>query len=308
MAGFAHIASPLTDLTKGTSGKGKYVIIPWLEEHEAAFKALKAAMMKEVVLEFPDCNKPYVLHTDASSFAIGGVLSQTDEVGNLRPVTFFSRRLNNAERNYDAVSREALAIIFGLKYNRPFIYGQPIELVCDNSPLIWLCSQADPPPRVARWQILLSEYNITNIKHIKGSQNLVADTLSRVEPDMVADLLEETPLLCNISLAEDSGEIDWNLAELWIKQDTVSLYDNIKKYLAGVTNIVAKGLTAPITQFFVENELLYLKNTSSYGLEKDRVCLPPSFVNKALRLAHSTPVSGHGGIHLTVERLRNFAY
>ena len=54
VAGFAHIASPLTDLTKGTSGKGRNVIIPWLEEHEAAFKALKAAMMNEVVLEFPD--------------------------------------------------------------------------------------------------------------------------------------------------------------------------------------------------------------------------------------------------------------
>ena len=76
---------------------------------------------------------------------------------------------------------------------------------------------------------------------------------------MVADLLEETPLLCNISLAEDSIEIDWNLAKLRKEQDTVPLYDNIKKYLAGVTNIVPKGLTAPITQFFVENELIVLE-------------------------------------------------
>ena len=89
MSRFAHIASPLTDLTKGISGKGKNVTIPWLEAHEAAFNELKDAMCNEVVLEFHDCNKPYVLHTDASSHAIGGVLSQTDTVGNLKPVTFF---------------------------------------------------------------------------------------------------------------------------------------------------------------------------------------------------------------------------
>merc|ERR1711888_458731 len=92
--GFAHIASPLTNLTKGYTGKGKSVKIPWQPEHETAFEALKNAMVNDVVLKFPDFSKPFALYTDASGFAIGGVLSQQTEGGDFRPVTFFSRRLN----------------------------------------------------------------------------------------------------------------------------------------------------------------------------------------------------------------------
>ena len=69
---FAQIASPLTDLTKGISGKGKNIVILWLEVHDVAFKELKAAMCNEVVSQFPDCKKPYVLNTDASNHAIRG--------------------------------------------------------------------------------------------------------------------------------------------------------------------------------------------------------------------------------------------
>ena len=93
VARFAQIASPLTDLTKGINGKGKNIIIPWLEAHDVAFNELKVTMCYEVVLQFPDWEKPYTLHMDASDYAIGGVLSQTDSFRKLRPVTFFSRRL-----------------------------------------------------------------------------------------------------------------------------------------------------------------------------------------------------------------------
>ena len=62
-------------------GKGRNVIIPWEESHDAAFNELKQAMCREVVLSFPDWEKPFCFHTDASAFAIGGVLSQASDDG-----------------------------------------------------------------------------------------------------------------------------------------------------------------------------------------------------------------------------------
>ena len=85
---FAQIASPLTDLTKGISGKGKNIVILWLEVHDVAFKELKAAMCNKVILQFPDYEKPYIFHIDTSNYVIG-ILSQADSFGNIRPVTFF---------------------------------------------------------------------------------------------------------------------------------------------------------------------------------------------------------------------------
>ena len=119
---FAEIANPLTELTKGYAiGKGNKINITdkWGILQDKAFGELKRILEEDVVLAFPDFDKPFKLSTDASAHTIGGVLSQEDPItGRDKPITFFSRRLNNAERNYEILSKEALGIIFGLKYNR----------------------------------------------------------------------------------------------------------------------------------------------------------------------------------------------
>ena len=61
-----------------------------------AFEELKEALVKKVVLDIADPCKPFVLETDASDYAVGGVLSQKDAEGNLRPVAFFSRKLEGS--------------------------------------------------------------------------------------------------------------------------------------------------------------------------------------------------------------------
>ena len=83
--------APLTDLAKGP----KHKKFEWKDEHEQAFKALKLMVSKEVILAYPDWTKPFVIHTDASDFQLGAVISQND-----KPIAFFSRKLNSAQRNY----------------------------------------------------------------------------------------------------------------------------------------------------------------------------------------------------------------
>ena len=98
---FAKIASPLTDLTKGfTVSKSQKISIVdrWKVSQQASFDQLKQIICEDVTLAFPNFNLPFKLSTDASDFAIGGILSQHDpSTGEDRPITFFSRRLNDAE-------------------------------------------------------------------------------------------------------------------------------------------------------------------------------------------------------------------
>ena len=91
---FAHIAVPLTEQLKARSATNKK--IQWTKEMLDAFEKLKRALLENVVLDIADPTKPFVLEVDASDFAIGGVLSQRDSEHNLRPVAFFSRKLEGS--------------------------------------------------------------------------------------------------------------------------------------------------------------------------------------------------------------------
>ena len=86
-------------------------------------------------------------------------MQQEDDEGKLRPLTYFSRTLNAADKNCSAVEREALAVIYGLKVNRSLILGYMVEIRFDHSPLTWLLREETQSGRVARWQMLPSEYD-----------------------------------------------------------------------------------------------------------------------------------------------------
>ena len=309
--GYSNIAAPLHDLTKGYSKRGKKIEVRWGEVEETAFNALKDAMTNDVVLYYPDFSKLFYLTTDASDIAIGGYLHQIDENGSDRPVLFFSKKLLDAETRYDIIDLEALAVVYGLKVSRPYILGREVEITSDNAPLVWMLKSANPSSRVARWQVLLSEYNITNIKHLAGKDNVVADALSRNIPvhDTLDQLLEEIPSLNTIAQGKsDDTIVDWNVSELGPEQDTVALYRELKKYLKGHRASLPRFVGAPLNQFQLEENILYLKTVNAYDKERYRVCLPPTYYEKALMLAHSIPISGHAGVNTTIERLKLFCY
>ena len=82
---------------------------------------LKQAVTTSPVLAYPDFSKLFLITTDASSTAVGGVLSQLDENGRERPVYYASRSLNQAGKNYSTYEREELAIVFELKRLRYYL-------------------------------------------------------------------------------------------------------------------------------------------------------------------------------------------
>jgi ribonuclease HI len=137
----------------------------------------------EPVLAHPILTDPFELEVDASSFAMGAVLLQKKEDGKKHPIAYYSKTLSAAERNYDVYDLELLAIVNALDHWRPYLAGSPHKIIIysDHQNLLYWKEPHKISRQVAREVLMLSEYNF-EIRHIKGTANRRADTLSR-RPD-----------------------------------------------------------------------------------------------------------------------------
>jgi hypothetical protein len=86
----------------------------------------------------PDERLPYIIHTDASSKAIGAILMQKDSEGNVNIVSTASRVMNPAEKRYTTCEQELLAVVYALEKFRVYVYGNKIFVNTDNKSLIFL--------------------------------------------------------------------------------------------------------------------------------------------------------------------------
>ena len=160
--GYADIARPLDAL----KGKAPWT---WGDEHQHAFDTLKEQFCKRPVLLMPNRYNKFFLETDASNRATGAVLRQHDVNGDLKPCGYISQALNPAERNYDIYDKELLAIIRALVAWRHYLLGSPhpVQVWCDHKNLTYFKSVQKLSARQARWQLLLSQYNL-EITHKPG--------------------------------------------------------------------------------------------------------------------------------------------
>ena len=167
---FAKIVSPLNQLLRKNHN------FVWTNACEEAFKALKDALISAPILAFPDFKEPFHLYTDASSEGIGVTLGQ---IQNNRKVAiaYAGRDFNAAEKNYSTTEREALAVIFGIKKFEPYLYGRKFILHTDHHSLKWLMTISDPSGKLARWSLLVQQYDF-EIKHRPGVAHGNADALS----------------------------------------------------------------------------------------------------------------------------------
>lgn len=155
----------------------KYARFEWNEKCEKAFSSLKWALTTPPILQYPnfDPSNTFILQTDASSYAIGSVLCNGDN----KPVAYASRNLNQAEIRYPTIEKELLAIVWSVKYFRPYLYGRQFVIRTDHRPLIYLFNMTNPSSRLTKFRLALEEY-MFEIEYVKGRDNAAADALSRI--------------------------------------------------------------------------------------------------------------------------------
>ena len=119
------------------------------------------------------------METDTSGFALGAVIMQEYEDG-IHPITFHSRSLLLAEKNYDAHNKELTGVVFGFKCGCPYFLGaqHPIIVWTDHKNLQYFREPHKMNSRQARWLEFLQDFDY-QIEHIPGSSNTIADLLSR---------------------------------------------------------------------------------------------------------------------------------
>jgi len=280
---FADIALPLTALL----GEGRLFV--WDDSTESAFLALKAAISSAPVLRIFDPDLPSTVETDASGFAVGAVLFQTDADGFARPVAFTSRKLNSAERNYPTHEQELLAVVHALKTWRYYLDGSHFVVYTDHDTLRHFPTQPKLTRRQARWMELLQEYDF-DFKYKRGADNVVPDALSR-RPDHRDP--PPAPLSINaLDLQSDTG----------LRQRLIDGYQEDSR-LGPIYQSCLQGKSPSL--YSLHEGLLYVERHGDSLL-----CIPKSSDLRLLLLhdVHDATIAGHLGFDKTYAALRRFAF
>lgn len=171
---FSVVAAPLTDLL---SPKVRFW---WSECCQQAFEAIKAVLTNAPVLAAPVFRRPFKLAVDASETGAGAVLLQDDDGGVEHPISYFSKKLNDHQKPYSTIDKEALALVLALKHFEVYVGSavQPTVIYTDHNPLVFINHMRNSNQRIMRWALVLQSFNI-QIKHIRDGDNVVADALSR---------------------------------------------------------------------------------------------------------------------------------
>lgn len=210
---YARLTIPLTNLT------GKNVPWRWTEACQKAFDDLKTRFTTAPILRHFDPSLQTVMETDASDFAISGILSQFHGKI-LHPNAFLSHKMDAAERNYDIHDKEMLAIVKCAEVWRHYLEGSKhrVAIITDHANLQYFMTTKSYSRRQQRWSEKLSELDFTII-YRPGSRGGKPDALTRRTQDRpVKEGGEESSetlvrMFKPDQLHETPTESDWKLLE-----------------------------------------------------------------------------------------------
>ena len=132
------------------------------------------------ILVFTDFKKPFWLETDASKERLGAILLQESDNGQYHPVAFTSRELKGGETKYHSSKLEFLALKWAITEQFcEYLQYQPFTICMDNNPLTYILMTPNLDALGHHWVAALASYNM-KLEYLKGSDNKVVDTLSRV--------------------------------------------------------------------------------------------------------------------------------
>ena len=172
------LTSSLYDMTAARKGTEP---VHFTREDIEQFAELKRPLCAAPRLAHPNLEAPFTLYTKASKITVGAVLLQRDTAGVERPISFFSKKLSSAQRNYSTLERECLAVVCALEHFRVYLLARLFRLRIDHRALQWLFSKEPKgSERISGWLATLMEYRM-QIEYVRGCKNAIADALSRLD-------------------------------------------------------------------------------------------------------------------------------
>ncbi|KAD3066772.1 hypothetical protein E3N88_34652 [Mikania micrantha] len=243
-----------------------------------AFNVLKQKLVEAPILQSPDWSKPFEIMCDASDYAVGAVLGQRVDK---KPVAIYyaSKTLSDAQLNYTTTEKELLAIVFALDKFRSYLWGSKVIIYSDHTAVRYLMDKKDAKPRLIRWILLLQEFDL-EIRDKKGSENVVADHLSRV----IHNETEE-----GVAIKETFPD------EQLLHVSTEPWYANFANYLAAGT--LPDHWTKRRKQQFLAQAKHYIWDEPDlFKVGADQLirrCIPDSEIPSVLHHLHASACGGH---------------
>lgn len=171
------ISKPLTEQTSGAKKRE----LVWTDDMNNAYDSLKRLLVEDVTLSYPDysatANK-LELFVDASSVGSGACLMQ-NQGGVYKTIAYSSMSFSQTQRRYSTIERELVALRWGIKTFRAFLFAVPFVIYTDHKPLLYLHNMARENSRLMRTLNELAEFDFT-IRYKPGRDNCAADAMSRI--------------------------------------------------------------------------------------------------------------------------------
>ena len=111
----SHTLAPLTKIT--------FRNFKWTQVEQDAFDKIKRIVVRDTLLTYPYFYETFKIHTDASAFQLGAVISKK-----VKPIAFYSRKLDYAQERYTVTERELPSVVEILKYFRRILLGQKLQI------------------------------------------------------------------------------------------------------------------------------------------------------------------------------------
>jgi len=275
----------ITDvLYKLLSTKTKF---KWLQEHQHSFEEVKKKMSDQHLLVHPDFTKPFVVRTDASNVGVGAVLCQRSDDGTDSIITCASKALSSCQRNYTVQEKELYGIIFALEKFKEYLEGYNFILETDNRALTFLQTMRNKNDRLMRWAAYLQEWS-PSIQHIKGTDNTIADFLSR-NPEF------------------NSEEEEFEVVKPYMFPPTslfmLSTSMDLEKIKKSQVKHNLKLLMNNNNDYEIINGIIYKKFN-----DKLKIVIPEDLENEIISEFHDPPHQGHFGINKTYSKIKNSVY
>ncbi|XP_063917307.1 uncharacterized protein K02A2.6-like [Zophobas morio] len=253
---FSAETKPLRELLK------KDTLFDWQQHHKDAFENIKKLLTQSPVLKFFDPNKAILVSVDASQNGLGACLMQENQ-----PVHYASKALTSGQSSQPQITKELLAIWFGLSKFHEYVFGRHVTVETDHKPLIALMKKPlnATPARLQRILLALQKYEFT-LTYKRGKDLIIADTLSRAcAPDSASQDLDFNDQICVVTEA--------NISDAFlnkVKSETATdpeMQELVRVILTGwpKTNKKLNNQLRPYyrykSELTVENDIIYKNNS-----------------------------------------------
>ncbi|XP_063077523.1 uncharacterized protein K02A2.6-like [Engraulis encrasicolus] len=295
----AQLTQPLRDLLKSDTD---WV---WGSAQQRAFDELRRELSSPTVLAQYCLHRETIVAADASSFGLGGVLSQKQQSGEWRPVAFISRSMTDTERRYAQIEKEALALTWACERFQSYLIGKDFLIQTDHKPLISLLGSRaldDLPPRILRFRLRLLRFTYT-IEHVPGKKLVTADALSRAPiqapPTPEDKQLEEDVCVSINTIMEHLPASEQRLVQIRAAQDADDVCKRLKCMVQTGWPRNKKALPPQLQLYWqYQQDLLVADGLLMKG---ERLVIPATLQEEMLAKIHE----GHQGMTKCVARAQH---